>query len=306
MLALAVTSVAAQATLPGRNGPLVIETAFYSSSCSAEDEYDVAALDPAQPKATPVLLGPDAENPVVSPDGTAIAYADYEVGHVAPLAHGRSSWTLNARRGGTATEPLAWSPDGRRLLVLHRPRPGRAGLAVIGSHGRLVSRLHPPDGFRFGPDAAWSVGGLLAVELLRGSGETQQELIALIGNAGAGPTVLLHHQVDAGVDWSPDGRTLAWSLHGRVYAAGRFGRDRGVRLMDGTGPAWSPDGTQIAAVLDGPRSDDRVMIRRADGRKRVLLPGWRGFEFTPDAILRVRWAPAALARFAFKRARAAC
>jgi Tol biopolymer transport system component len=177
---------------------------------------------------------------------------------------------------------------------------------VIDSHGRLVRRLRAPAGFKFGFDAAWSAGGLLAVELLRKSQTKGPAVLALIGNAGAGPTVLLHHEVDEGVDWSPDGRTLAWSLHGSVYFAGRFGRGRAERLMDGAGPAWSPDGTQIAAIVDGARSDDRVLIRRADGRERLIRPGWRGFEVTPDAIVRVRWAPAALGRFAFKRARAAC
>jgi Tol biopolymer transport system component len=49
-----------------------------------------------------------------------------------------------------------------------------------------------------------------------------------------------------GLQWSPDGRQLAFSIEGRVYVVGVDGS--GFRLVaeNGVEPYWSPDGSHIA------------------------------------------------------------
>ena len=99
-------------------------------------------------------------------------------------------------------------------------------------------------------------------------------------------------------DWSPDGTQIA-------YQAGSFGSS-GIWVMnaDGTdphqvagctstdptpcasgdlfGPAWSPDGTQIAYVVHlADESDRPVMIANADGSNAHRLTADKGVQFVP-------------------------
>jgi len=57
-----------------------------------------------------------------------------------------------------------------------------------------------------------------------------------------------------GLEWSPDGSRLAFSIEGRLYVVGVDGS--GFRLVtdNGVGPYWSPDGSHIAYTRPDPET----------------------------------------------------
>jgi roadblock/LC7 domain-containing protein len=64
-----------------------------------------------------------------------------------------------------------------------------------------------------------------------------------------------------GLQWSPDGSQLAFSIEGRLYVVGVDGSD--FRLVaHGVDPYWSPDGSHIAYTrsIDGPESLEIVKL----------------------------------------------
>ena len=92
----------------------------------------------------------DALGPVVSPDGSRIAYAAYQPDgnwriHVRPIDGGQDLATDHEFYGGAAT--FRWAPDGRQIIVNHHFYPG--------------TWLVDPDG---GPvrQAAWTDPGFTA------------------------------------------------------------------------------------------------------------------------------------------------
>jgi WD40 repeat protein len=142
---------------------------------------------------------------------------------VADVDSGRQLWR-SAQVGGPAE--LAWSPDGRRLLVATG-----SGWRVFGADGLLLARRS-----EFGvADVAWAPGGRrIAVVLSSTSGST----ILMMDPAGRGrPQELSSGPGRYGqVAFSPDGRRLLvpwpdadqWLFlmwpRGQVAAVGNIGR----------------------------------------------------------------------------------
>ena len=87
------------------------------------------------------------------------------------------------------------------------------------------------------------------------------------------------------VDWSPDGKRLAYEAGGDIWVVNADGKSpRNLTRTPGAefGPAWSPDGEEIAYSRhdDGTR---RVYVMNADGshqhpvggRGAQLVPAWQ-------------------------------
>jgi hypothetical protein len=122
---------------------------------------------------------------------------------------GRTLWRV---RGGRVAL-LAWSADGRRLLVA-RPRGGR----IHDLAARTASRLRMPLGRRLLAAAFSPSGGLALATERDGRGE-----IALHGRVLFSAPGRL-----AGLTWSPDGRWLAtdWRAAGEWLLVRAHGRPR--------------------------------------------------------------------------------
>lgn len=166
-------------------------------------------------------------DPSWSPDGESIAYTSDRGGGLPQL------WIRNIRTGTSRrvtnidTQPLgaAWSPDGKRIAFIDADgRWGVAGLAVVdvatGSITRLSGSLPQPG------DPSWSADGrFVAVSL--------SKLISKSFREGTNQVVV----------WRADGTGQpVWHEPDRNVS---------IDTRGGGGPAWSPDGTRMAAIYEG-------------------------------------------------------
>jgi TolB protein len=175
-------------------------------------------------------------------------------------------------RDGDFKEHLAWSPDGRRLL-LTRIHEGKMGLWVMNADGSgLKPFLNPvPAGPHF--DGHWSAGGEKVVFVLDVLHGTDGKLQINTARAdGTDSRVLVPNKgYEEAPRWSPDGRRVAWVStrdgNQEVYTVGGDGRD--VRRLTSeiapdNSPSWSPDGKRIA-FASARSGNFEIHVMKADG-----------------------------------------
>jgi imidazolonepropionase-like amidohydrolase len=199
-------------------------------------------------------------HPAVSPDGSRVVF-----GALGDL------WLAPATEGDVTPERLtsdvfveahpAWSPDGQRLAFCV-DRDGTMDLWIrdlrTGVDRKLASGASAP---------AWSPDATQIVFLTPGA-----ELHMV--DVATGQTRKVHDRLNepGRPSWSPDGRAVVMSAL-RPYST-RFregvnqvlhvpvnseGADRwftplphkSIGMREASGPVWSPDGTQMAAIVDG-------------------------------------------------------
>ena len=233
--------------------------------------------------------------PVVSPDGTTIAFA--ALGDI---------WTVSSQGG----EPVAltrdehldsdpsWSPDSS-ALVYSSDRVGTMDLWV-----KSVSALHRTRGrqltFAIGAEMApaWSPDGTKVAYV------DERSRIHVVSATGGDDEVLSSPR--RGVSqpsWSRDSNYLTFAVHEPISSRFREGYNRihvldtrsglsglsrvleqpqgSVGARDGDGPVWSPDGRSMAFAMEGglwvmpvaldgtPRDVPREVVREA-----VDFPSW--------------------------------
>jgi hypothetical protein len=141
------------------------------------------------------LFAPAERGPLAWRPGSAhlLAYVSASEVRLQDTDSGRVLWRASVGAGLPATD-LAWSRDGRRLLVL-----SPTGLVLLDAEGRERQRISAP-----GPEfvaAAVSARGRLAYVRRRPSGSSEVVL-------GSGRRVFSGTGEFAGLAWSPDGRWL--------------------------------------------------------------------------------------------------
>ena len=219
----------------------------------------------------------DEEDPVWSPDGSAIAFLSdaRSPGHFQLFvagADGRHVKQIGRLNGNVAR--LMWSPDGRAVAFLyiaaaHRKAgalaPGARDVGVIGStvdEQRLVTvdvatgalrRLTPADSYVY--EYGWSPdGGAIAVTYAKGNGDNNWWIARLA----------------------------------RVEVASGTMRDLFAPPFQLNDPQWSPDGSRIA-VIGGIMSDfgstggDLYLVDPGTGDARDATPG------APFSVQSLRW-----------------
>lgn len=254
----------------------------------------------------------------LSPDGTRIAYvvsrADLEAN-----VYRTSIFLIDARSGATPrrlTEESAaasapqWSPDGIQIAYLS-DADGPSQIWLVDQEGKAPCRLTnekqgvksfawSPDGSRIGyrasPPAAEDPKPV--VRLVDSSYDLPQ--IHLLNVRTGAERQLTHGNFLAqDLDWSPDGRHIAFTYRPTPRALDEFNTD--IYIVDTTSgemrllvahpgrnttPKWSRDGTRIAYVstagVTGAFASDRVLVVPSTGGKpRDVSPeiGERGYGF---------------------------
>jgi Tol biopolymer transport system component len=205
-------------------------------------------------------------SPKISPDGKQIAFAALGDIYVMPVGGKPVNLTKDA---ALDTEP-AWSPDGTQLAYSSDKDSEHLQLWVrdmkAGRSRRLTDLTTQPQGAAWSPDgtriAVFNVDGMWRV--------AQMSVI----DVATGKVTKVHDtlpQPGAPV-WSPDGRRLAIAGIAPMTKRFREGTNQiltmsSTKLNDdkwfapepmmsidsrgGCGPAWSPDGTKMAAIYEG-------------------------------------------------------
>ena len=212
----------------------------------------VAAADGSNPR-TMAPLPDGAEALTFAPDGTRLAYRTTGSVPSIVVANSDGSNPIVVATGTSIRtgDPLAWSPDSRRLAFTNMLVAGTIGTIDVveadGSHrtqviqGASAERLdrYAP---AWSPDGLWisflstEPNGYVALNVIHPDGQGAQRL----------PTSPINSDIND-MSWSPD------PAQGRVaYVSGGY-----VKMFDlaisqettvGTGfwPTWSPDGQRIA------------------------------------------------------------
>jgi Tol biopolymer transport system component len=226
-------------------------------------------------------------DPAPSPDGSIIAYATYGPNGTGIMVAG---WDGSGARQvvSVPTFPLmpSWSPDGSKIAFLTFSDGYNLVLHVVNADGSGLKELAP--GTRTYPyRPAWLHDGRQIVFIGPGSGGSDLWLINVDGS-GAVQITDLPGETEA-LALSPDGTLIAFSeqeyegeRRSWLYTVRPDGSElttlaqwtanadpgpTNVAILSGRGPAWSPDGTQLAVP-----SIQGVALIQADGSGTQVLP----------------------------------
>jgi Tol biopolymer transport system component/imidazolonepropionase-like amidohydrolase len=179
-------------------------------------------LMPATPgEVTPKRITNDAfvdTDPAWSPDGTGIAYSSDRGGSM-------DLWIRDLRSGAdrkiaSRAMSAAWSPDGARLAFLDPESQLQIVEGVSGQVRKAHDRLNEPGRPSWSPDGRAIVMGTLRPYSTRFREGTNQV-------------------IRVSVDDPKDVRIFNPLPH------------KSIGMREDFGPVWSPDGTQMAAIIDG-------------------------------------------------------
>jgi TolB protein len=281
--ALAVGGIAAGASLLAQASEDAMEPApptglARNGLIAFAHDGDIWVIEPDGSNPRPLVATPELDGPAIwSPDGTRLAF-----------------WSFASDGDGTdmaAVDAAMADPDPNMSVNVVR--------ADGTDHQVLMSGIKWAS--PCGTDLSWAHDSEhLAVSYTATEDGAEVPVIEILSVDGEPSRRLLSYGVDP--SWSPDDRALAY--HGvvtsnGVWIVGADGTD--PRQLSGTtgsgcafdGPAWSPDGSQVA-FYGGPDGAHDVWVAEVDGTGELRLSTDLADEYWP------RWSPDG-SRLAFDR-----
>jgi Tol biopolymer transport system component len=231
---------------------------------------------------------PDSNVPVISPDGTKIAFwsgIERQYGQVWVMdPDGGNRRVLSDCPPPTNCDNPAWSPDGRQILFETNRNGPRVETWVMNADGSDQRMLLP---FGYGAGRLpWSSNrpstsqGRIAYadrpDGTPGPDATGSQIFTVDSNGSDRRQITNTANGNSLPAWSPDGKTLAF-VSGRsgspeIWTIAADGSTAKQITFTGTNilPAWSPDGTKLAFVSTlGSRP--QIWVMNADGTSRLPL-----------------------------------
>ena len=241
-----------------------------------------------------------------SPDGMSLAYA-LDGMRILDVSSGESRQIMACGKFAHACT-FEWSPDGSTIAVAQDDQ-----IELVSADGSSSTSLTPV-GLDVGTDETvrdptWSPDGRRIAFVVPGYGPEEPDRLYAVDTSGSGLRLLVEEPPGYRIgvqtpEWSPDGSKIAY------IASGEWSNDTWrinvtVIEADGSNPtevlqagrcfclgfspglAWSPDGTQLAAVIPAPGRGkgperDGLYVVDADGTGLRLLregalgrPAWR-------------------------------
>ncbi len=284
---------------PGTTSPVTpsssVTPIVFSSNRPGSSGHDIYVMSSDGSGVVRIVgrAGPDL-SPALSPDGTKVVFAS-------GANAGLELWMVNIDGSGltqltcntVADHEPDWSPDGTQIVFVSL-RDGPSDYEVYsmapqpcGSGTRLTDNAAADTAPSFSPDGSKIVFssdliGNQEIWVMNADGSSQTRLTTRAGS-------------DLTPQWSPDGSRIAWTafLPGSNYHVWAMDAD-GQNLVDLTavtfgdavkesGPAWSPDGSQIlvsSTRFQSPNYD--VVKMQADGTGVVRLTSAAGNDASPD------------------------
>jgi WD40 repeat protein len=275
--------------------------------------FGVYTLDP--PSGEPVLVSGDAQafSPAWSPDGSVLAYVISGPG--SPQDPLNQVWVVNTDGSdprllldvGGSVDSIAWSPDGRSMVIARERTQGEAQgpmydvVIADTTNGHIGAPLPIADGV---VEVDWSPDGSRLVVGREGQG------LALVDIDGGNERTIVKDPSAHSPAWSPDGRTIAYlaadSGGSSVTQVFTVDPDGGTpnQLTNGptyaSGPSWAPDGGKILFGSMQAEYDRFSMLKepatclletvRVDGTGRAVLS-----DGVPEdtCVRATSWAPTA-------------
>ena len=203
--------------------------------------------------------------PVISPDGTKVAFAAVGDIYVMPVG-GRPE---NITRDKYLDTDPAWSPDGSQLVYSSDKGGGFLQLWIrdmkTGRERQLTHLTTQPQG------ATWSPDGK-KIAFFAVDGMWRAAIVSVVDVASGEVTRIHESMFGPGTPtWSADGRTVAIAMIAPYSKRFREGTNQVLTMSAGggnykwyapvpalsidsrgeCGPVWSPDGSKMAAIYEG-------------------------------------------------------